>query len=69
MAYITTDSVSGILFNIGSPVKTVTLWLAAARERRALNRLSASQLDDLGINAKEAKAEARRPFWDVAPRR
>ncbi|MEO1000877.1 MAG: DUF1127 domain-containing protein [Pseudomonadota bacterium] len=43
----------------------VGLWLRTARERRALARLDAARLADLGLTAREASAEARRPFWDL----
>ena len=35
------------------------------RSRRALNSLDAHMLDDIGIAAKSAQAEANRPIWDV----
>lgn len=38
--------------------------LALYRQRRALSRLDADALDDLGITREEADAESRRPFWD-----
>lgn len=50
----------------------VVAWLATAlsiwRERRALARLDATGLDDIGRTAREADIEARRPVWD-APNR
>ena len=45
------------------------IWLSAARERRALADLPDSILADIGISRAEAEREARRPFWDVRPRR
>ena len=41
--------------------------MALARQRRALADLPAERLDDIGLTASQARAEARRPFWD-APR-
>lgn len=38
--------------------------LALYRQRRALARLDADALDDLGITREAAEAESRRPFWD-----
>ncbi|MBM1687619.1 DUF1127 domain-containing protein [Sulfitobacter geojensis] len=35
------------------------------RSRRQLAALDQHQLDDLGISAKAAQAEANRPIWDV----
>lgn len=40
---------------------------AIRRQRRALGRLDARLLDDIGVTPAEAEAEARRPAWD-APR-
>ena len=47
--------------------KTVRLTdlLALGRQRRALARLEPRLLDDIGVSASEAQAEARRPVWDV----
>ena len=33
--------------------------------RRALARLTAAQLEDVGLSASDARREARRPVWDV----
>ena len=41
------------------------LWLALHRQRRALARLDARALRDIGLDAPAARAEAARPFWDV----
>jgi len=35
------------------------------RSRRALARLDARALADIGISAKSAHSEARKPIWDV----
>ena len=43
-------------------------WLRVARSRRALATLDATQLEDLGISASEARNEAARPFWDAPSR-
>lgn len=44
-------------------------WLVHAweihRERRALARLDAAMLKDIGLNHREAQREANRSFWDV----
>lgn len=37
------------------------LWCS----RRALARLTATQLEDVGVTASEAHDEANRPIWDV----
>ncbi|WP_417523174.1 DUF1127 domain-containing protein [Marinovum sp.] len=39
--------------------------LALHRQRRALARLDASRLDDLGLSRDEALREADKPIWDV----
>ncbi len=43
------------------------LWqgMALRQQRRALARLDAAQLRDIGRTHDEAQAEARRPVWDV----
>lgn len=41
----------------------VTKWDQRAKTRRALNRLSDSDLRDVGISRGEAYTESRRPFW------
>ena len=44
-------------------------WLVHAwethRERRALARLDAARLEDIGLNYRDAQHEANRPVWDV----
>lgn len=51
----------------GWPVANVTarLWLALWAERRALDRLDARMLHDIGLSESEARQEAGRPMWDV----
>lgn len=67
MAYITDFSVSRAAFGFGV-LKTIGLWMQAARERRALKALGYSRLEDLGIDPAAADAEASRPFWSVRRR-
>lgn len=38
---------------------------ALYRQRRALRRMEAAQLDDLGLSAEEARREADKPIWDI----
>ncbi|MEM1343100.1 MAG: DUF1127 domain-containing protein [Pseudomonadota bacterium] len=45
------------------------LWLQVLRERRALARLDAAALADIGLDPAAADAEAQRPLWDVPHRR
>ncbi|SFT46440.1 DUF1127 domain-containing protein [Sedimentitalea nanhaiensis] len=42
-------------------VRALGLW----RQRRALRRLDAKSLCDIGITRAQAEAEARRPLWDA----
>ena len=39
--------------------------VALYRPRRALGRLDETALTDLGIPPQEARAEARKPIWDI----
>nr|WP_261384681.1 DUF1127 domain-containing protein [Vannielia litorea] len=41
--------------------------LALRRQRRALARLDAELLKDIGITPDEARTEAARRLWDVPP--
>ncbi|MCC1495116.1 DUF1127 domain-containing protein [Cognatishimia sp. F0-27] len=45
--------------------RRVAQWRALARQRRALKRMDADQLHDLGLSRDAADAEAARPFWDA----
>lgn len=45
------------------------LWRAAARERHALEKLGPRMLADIGVTMIEAHREAKRPFYDVTPRK
>jgi uncharacterized protein YjiS (DUF1127 family) len=45
------------------------LWRGLRRERRALAALDPRLLADVGLHPAAAEAEARRPFWDVPPKR
>jgi len=49
----------------GSAFSTFFLAFGVWRERRALARLSDTQLSDIGVSRAQAKAEAKRPIWDV----
>lgn len=43
----------------------LTTYIAIWRSRRALARLDARGLDDVGISSEAAQLEARRGIWDV----
>ncbi len=40
---------------------------ALRRQRRALARLDAAALEDIGVSRAAARAECDRPAWDVPP--
>jgi uncharacterized protein YjiS (DUF1127 family) len=40
-------------------------FAALYSQRKSLAALDARMLDDIGVDALEARAEAQRPFWDV----
>lgn len=46
-------------------LRTLSLRLAALRQRRALAALDAARLADIGVTREEALEEARRSFWDA----
>ena len=43
--------------------RRVAIWERRARTRRALSRLDAAMLRDLGLDPMTEQAEAARPFW------
>lgn len=67
MAYMTDATLTGRrlspLAAVGGLFRTVAVWAAVARERRALRDMGWSRLDDLGLTANDAGREARKPFW------
>ncbi len=46
-------------------LRRIITALAVWRSRRTLSGLEAHMLEDIGITAAQAKAEANRPIWDV----
>lgn len=48
-----------------APRLSLADMLALYRQRRALMRLDADALADLGLSEQAAMAEAQRPFWDA----
>ncbi|NCF83093.1 MAG: DUF1127 domain-containing protein [Proteobacteria bacterium] len=42
---------------------TFRLWSERARQRTHLSELSPAMLEDIGVSAPAARAEANRPFW------
>ena len=47
----------------GGLIQRIALWGHLWRSRRALARLDAQLLDDLGLSARIAEREAAKPFW------
>ena len=59
-------------FEVASPRRTNMLIqlktaLTVARTRRALSKMNAAELADVGLTADAARREARRSFFDIAP--
>lgn len=48
-----------------SPWTLISLMANARRHRLALAKLDGRLLDDVGLDADAARAEASRPLWDV----
>lgn len=48
--------------------RTLKRWLAIERERRALARLTDSELRDIGLTREQALRESRRAPWDIVGR-
>lgn len=45
------------------PARAFALWAERQATRRALERLDTRLLDDIGLTAREARAESGKPFW------
>jgi len=43
-------------------------WMAVAKTRRDLSALDSAALQDIGVSAEQAQAEAARPMWDAPSR-
>ncbi len=48
-----------------SPLSYLQSRLNLSRSRRALLSLSEAQLQDIGLTSAQARAEAKRPAWDI----
>lgn len=62
-AELTTDLATDLVVKVWA--KTIQLRFGAWKQRRALRRLDADALCDIGITRSQANAEADRGFWDV----
>ena len=48
---------------VGNIVHTAMRWMARSSQRHHLSALSTHALEDIGISANAAAAEAAKPFW------
>jgi uncharacterized protein YjiS (DUF1127 family) len=46
-------------------VRVLQLWSARTRQRQHLAKLSFEHLEDIGVSADDANAEAAKPFWQA----
>lgn len=65
MALIDSLRVQSIAAWRPTALRRVAACLCLARQRRALARLDAAALRDIGLTAVQAQAEASRPVWDA----
>ncbi len=49
--------------NFTQTMKLIRLWSQRAEQRRHLTTLTLRELEDVGISAEAAAAEAAKPFW------
>jgi uncharacterized protein YjiS (DUF1127 family) len=65
MAYTTiiTENTSFPAFNLSTPVTFISKSIATAKQRRALARLTETQLNDIGITTQQRATECSRRFW------
>lgn len=67
MAYMTDTALAGrrrsplALFD--GLARTLSVWSAVSRERRALREMGWSRLEDLGLSERDVERETRKPFW------
>lgn len=50
-------------FSFAQLAKLIRLWSQRAEQRRHLTTLTNRELEDVGISASAAAAEAAKPFW------
>ena len=51
-----------------SPLGFFSRMIETRRQRRALGKLDAHLLEDIGVSRKQAWAETNRPFWELPSR-
>lgn len=47
------------------PIATFMTWVELTQQRRALSKLDAAALSDIGLSQSAADREAARGFWDA----
>lgn len=67
-SYVPTPSFVPAAVRKSSVARNIALAYSVWLERRALARLDADRLDDIGVSATEAHIEANRPVWDAPSR-
>ena len=66
MAHISAETrLAGQNLPFAALAQRLVLGLGIARQRRRLAELDDTMLADIGLTRAEARAEARRPVWDV----
>jgi hypothetical protein len=65
MAYTTiiTENTSFPPFKVAATFSFITKSVAIAKQRRALGRLTETQLNDIGMTPAQRTAECKRRFW------
>ena len=46
------------------PIVSIRQMFGVRRQRKALAKLDAALLTDIGVSKADARAEVKRPFWD-----
>lgn len=65
-ATFTDTHASGTSFNLASALKTLAAMRETSKQRRALSRLTDTQLNDLGMTPAQRTAECDLRFWQSA---
>jgi uncharacterized protein YjiS (DUF1127 family) len=65
MAYTTiiTENTSFPAFKVSAAISSISNVVATVKQRRALARLTDTQLNDIGITSAQREAECNRHFW------
>ena len=65
MATLATPSLTTVFTRITPLRGSIKAYIGLARSRRALSKLDAQALRDIGLTASQANQEANRSVWDV----